>query len=97
MFEYFRNSDLNANTWSRNQSTTTNFASPFRYNQFGFNIGGPVYIPGKFNRNREKWFFYVGEEMASALSLSTDTQTQTVPTALMRQGNFSELLRPNVF
>jgi hypothetical protein len=95
MFEYFRNSDLNANTWSRNQSTTTNFASPFRYNQFGFNIGGPVYIPGKFNRNREKWFFYVGEEWVRYRY--TDTQTQTVPTLLMRQGNFSELLKPNIF
>jgi hypothetical protein len=28
-YEYFRNSDMNANTWSRNQSTFTNFASPF--------------------------------------------------------------------
>ncbi len=95
MFEYFRNSDLNANTWSRNQSLTTNFASPFRYNQFGFNIGGPVYIPGKFNRNREKWFFYVGEEWVRYRY--TDTQTQTVPTLLMRQGTFSELLKPNSF
>ena len=30
---------------ARNQSVTTNFQSPFRYNQFGFNIGGPVIIP----------------------------------------------------
>ncbi len=44
-YEYFRNSDMNANTWSRNQSTFTNFASPFRYNQFGFNVGGPIFIP----------------------------------------------------
>ncbi|HLJ15147.1 MAG TPA: carboxypeptidase regulatory-like domain-containing protein [Bryobacteraceae bacterium] len=95
MFEYFRNSALNANTWTRNQGVTTNFASPFRYNQFGFNIGGPVYIPGKFNRNRDKWFFFVGEEWVRYRY--TDTQTQTVPTALMRQGNFSELLGPNIF
>ena len=44
-YEYFRNSDLNANTWSRNLSTSTNFASPFRYNNFGFAVGGPIWAP----------------------------------------------------
>src|SRR5579863_4750304 len=44
-YEYFRNSALNANTWSRNLSTFTNFQSPFRFNDFGFDIGGPAYIP----------------------------------------------------
>lgn len=94
-YEYFRNSELNANTWTRNQSTTTNFTSPFRFNQFGFTIGGPVYIPRKFNQDRQKWFFFVGEEWLRYRY--TDTQTGTVPTALMRQGNFSELLGPNIF
>jgi hypothetical protein len=94
-YEYFRNSDLNANTWSRNQSTFTNFASPFRYNQFGFNVGGPIFIPGHFNRNRDKWFFFVGEEWVRYRNVQT--QTQEVPTALMHQGNFSELLQPNIF
>jgi hypothetical protein len=93
MYEYFRNSELNANTWSRNQSTTTNFTSPFRYNQFGFDVGGPVLIPHFLHR--DKWFFFVGEEWIRYRY--TDTQQQTVPTALMRQGNFSELLGPNIF
>ncbi len=44
-YEYLRNSALNANTWSRNQSATTRFASPFRYNDFGFAVGGPVWGP----------------------------------------------------
>ena len=95
VYEYFRNSELNANTWTRNQSLTTNFTSPFRYNQFGFNIGGPVYIPHLFNRSRDKWFFFLGEEWIRYRF--SDTQTQTVPSGLMRQGNFSELLGPNLF
>ena len=94
-YEYFRNSDMNANTWSRNQSTFTNFASPFRYNQFGFNVGGPIFYPGHFNRARDKWFFFVGEEWVRYRNVQT--QTQEVPTALMHQGNFSELLQPNIF
>ena len=45
-YEYLRNSAMNANTWSRNSSPTTRFASPFVYNNFGFTFGGPVWIPG---------------------------------------------------
>jgi hypothetical protein len=86
-FEYFRNSAMNANTWQRNLSPTTNFASPFRYNDFGFDIGGPIYIPKLFNRDKQKMFFFIGEEWTRYRF--TDTQTQAVPTALMRQGNFS--------
>ncbi|HEY3841324.1 MAG TPA: TonB-dependent receptor, partial [Bryobacteraceae bacterium] len=92
-YEYFRNSDLNANTWTRNQSITTNFASPFRYNQFGFNLGGPVIIPHVIPKG--KMFFFFGEEWARYRNVQT--QTGEVPTALMRQGNFSELLGPNIF
>ncbi len=92
-YEYFRNSDLNANTWTRNLSTSTNFASPFRYNQFGFNIGGPVIIPHIIPK--EKMFFFFGEEWARYRNVQT--QTGEVPTQLMRQGNFSELLGPNIF
>src|SRR6185312_16397165 len=46
LFEFLRNSEFNANTPTRNKSASTNFTSPFRYNQFGYNIGGPFYIPG---------------------------------------------------
>ena len=90
LYEYFRNSDLNANTWSRNLSPTTNVTTPFRYNNFGGTLGGPI-IPTK--KWREKLFFFVGEDWTR--DRNTDTQTQAVPTALMRQGNFSELLSPN--
>ncbi len=93
VYEYFRNSDLNANTWSRNQSTTTNFQSPFRYNQFGFNLGGPVIIPKIIPKG--KMFFFFGEEWARYRN--AQTQTQEVPSLAMRQGNFSELLGPNIY
>ncbi len=93
LFEYFRNSALNANSWGRNLSTTTNFTSPFRYNDFGFDVGGPIWTPGLPKWMRQKMFFFVGQEWTRYRF--TDTQTQAVPTALMRQGNFSELLAPN--
>jgi hypothetical protein len=92
-YEYFRNSAMNANTWQRNQSVTTNFQSPFRYNQFGFNGGGPLIIPKMIPKG--KMFFFVGEEWVRYRN--AQTQTQEVPTLLMRQGNFSELLGTNIF
>jgi hypothetical protein len=95
LYEYFRNSALNANTWSRNLSTATNFASPFRYNNPGFTIGGPIWTPGVgfLSKMRDKLFFFVAEDWTRYRY--TDTQTQAVPTMPMRQGNFSELLGAN--
>ena len=92
-YEYFRNNDLNANTWQRNLSAATNTVPPFHYNQFGYNIGGPLYIPGKFNTDKSKFFWYWGQEWVRYEF--TDTATWTVPSDLMRQGNFSELLNPS--
>lgn len=99
VYEYFRNTALNANTWQR--KLPTNAASirskppGFRYNQYGFNLNGPVYIPRVFNKDRTKLFFLVGQEYVRYNN--DDTVFRRVPTALMRNGNFSELLSPNIF
>src|ERR1035437_2251963 len=91
-YEYFRNDALNANTWSRNLNASTAFVPPFHYNQFGYNIGGPFYIPGKFNKEKSRFFWYWAQEWVRFRF--TDTATWTVPSSLMRQGDFSELLSP---
>lgn len=93
LYEYFRNSDLNANTWTRNLSTLTNFAQPVRYNNFGGTIGGPVWWPGLSDKFRERLFFFVAEDWIRYRY--GDYTVDAVPTADMRQGNFSELLSPN--
>jgi hypothetical protein len=91
-YEYWRNPLLEADTWSRNQTGFT-VPSPFHYNQFGFLVSGPVFIPKVFNRKRDRLFFTWGEEWVRQL---TDTlNLGIVPTALMRQGDFSELLASN--
>ena len=64
----------------------------FRYNQFGWNLNGPVIIPHLFNPTRNKLFFLAGQEYVKYNH--DDTAFQQVPTALMRTGNFSELLSP---
>lgn len=65
LFETHQNSALNANTWARNASPDPRLAEKpeaQRYNSFGFALGGPIFIPGKFNADRSKVFFYIGEE-----------------------------------
>ncbi len=102
-YEYLRNTVLNANTWTRNANLlTTHITAPVNYNQFGFNIGGPVYIPGKFNTNKSKVFFYWGEEwlkyhFVESGSTVGSAGLLTVPTMKMREGDFSELLAPSPF
>lgn len=96
VYEYLRNTIFNANPWQRNANPrTTKITAPIHYNQFGYNVGGPFYIPNHFNTGKNKVFWYWGQEWVRYVF--TDTQLQTVPTLLMRQGNFSELLVKNIF
>ena len=94
-YDYVRNTIFNANSWGRNNTPGQNFVAPITYNQFGYNIGGPLYIPGKFNTDKSKIFWYWGQEWVRYRY--TDTASQTVPSLAMRQGDFSELLNPSNF
>ena len=94
-YEYIRNTAFNANSWTRNHTLGQNFAPPFHYNQFGYNIGGPLYIPGKFNSGKNRIFWYWGQEWVRYRF--TDSNSLTVPSLLMRQGDFSELLNSSNF
>ncbi len=93
--EYFRNNVLNANTWQRNNANLGRQA--FRYNQFGWNVNGPIFIPGHFNRDRRKLFFLAGQEWLKYNHDDTTSATLKVPTPAMRTGDFSELLGANIF
>jgi hypothetical protein len=94
-YEYFRNNKLDANSWNRNRRAATNFVAPNKFNQFGYNISGPVTIPGVFNESREKLFFLFSQEYVRRRQ--EDTLQSRVPTLKMRTGDFSELLAPNIF
>ncbi|MGH8248531.1 MAG: carboxypeptidase regulatory-like domain-containing protein, partial [Gammaproteobacteria bacterium] len=92
-YEYFRNNELDANSWSRNRARQDREARKF--NQFGYLLSGPAYIPGKLNADRNKLFWLWGQEWVRFRRESTSIQV--VPSLLMRQGNFSELLGSNPF
>jgi hypothetical protein len=80
LWEYFRNDVLDAKDFD---AVTV---PKYRQNQFGGILGFPII--------RNKLFFFAdGEENRRVFGEATN---ETVPTALMRQGNFSELLNTNL-
>jgi len=97
LFEYLRNDVFDAKTYFAN--ATGSRKEKFRFNQFGGNFSGPVYVPsfggGKPGLAKaSKLFFFFNYE---GLRTSTSTLRQnTVPTARMRTGDFSELLGATV-
>ena len=78
LWEYFRNTALADKDWDALVNP------PYHENQFGATLGVPIL--------RDK-LFYFGDAEANRITFSK-TNTINVPTPLMRQGNFSELLTP---
>ncbi len=79
-WEFWRNTDLNSKPYF---STT---ATPYHQNIFGYNVGGPVFIPHHYNADRKKTFFFWDEQF---VILHVPNQvTSTIPTALQASGCF---------
>ncbi len=104
-FDIFRNEAMDANTWfnggnEANSCVGANdtpacratFRTPSdKQNDYGGSIGGPLSIPHLFSA-RDKFFgFFSWEQFQQKLGA---TQTSTVPTALERTGDFTELFNP---
>ncbi|HEX4169071.1 MAG TPA: TonB-dependent receptor, partial [Bryobacteraceae bacterium] len=88
VYEYLRNKVLDANTFANNSNGTPRGA--FTQNQFGFNLGGPVYIP-KIYKGKDKTFFFVNYE--GFRLRQGQSYTETVPTATERTGDLSGLAK----
>ena len=83
-YEYIRNDYLDANGYLNNLLHTR--IPKYRYNDFGFSFGGPVYIPKVYN-GHNKTFFFVSEEWLREVTYTTGSAI--VPTAAERSGDFS--------
>lgn len=81
-FEFLRNSALDAREWRQNQGNK----NPFRRNNYGFTLGGPVSIPGLFKGNDKLFFMSNFEQLRDRL---TTQVTASVPTDPMRAGDYS--------
>ncbi len=92
-YEFVRNDAFAANNWINNANKVNlgpdgkARVPPLRYNDFGYTIGGPVYIPGHYNKDRNKTFFFFSQEFRRVITYATPTAV--VPTDGMKKGIFS--------
>jgi hypothetical protein len=61
-YEFNRNNIFNANSYFNKHVTPVIPRAIERYNNFGFTIGGPLYIPKVYNTGKNKTFFFWSEE-----------------------------------
>ncbi len=90
LWEFLRNDKLN----TRNFFAAPGSRNPIlRYNQFGYAVGGPVYIPKVYDGRNRTFFFtnYEGQRVRSQSVFNV-----TVPTAAARAGDLSQFLGPNI-
>src|SRR5712691_1657219 len=99
IYEFFRNDKLNANAYTSNRTAPLGLDStgrairvPFRYNNFGGTIGGPLVMP-RFGEGgpaliKGKTFFFFSQELRRVIVYPTFSTT--VPTAGLRQGVFPQ-------
>src|SRR5512146_112998 len=84
VYELVRNDAFNA----RNYFQQT--VPPYKKNDYGYTIGGPVYIPGVYNTSKQKTFFFWSQEWRKDRVPGSNFNTP-VPSLAERSGNFSEV------
>ncbi|MDQ2921850.1 MAG: Plug and carboxypeptidase regulatory-like domain-containing protein, partial [Acidobacteriota bacterium] len=105
LYEFIRNDALNARpTFQLTPLAGINkangeprFKAPLRYNDYGFTVGGPIYLPrfgeggrSVYNGKNRSFFFYSQEWKKTK---SVNTAVGTVPTAQQRAGVIAGAVR----
>jgi Carboxypeptidase regulatory-like domain/TonB-dependent Receptor Plug Domain len=96
-FEYLRNDFFKAKSWAEG-ATPLAAKAPYKKHDYGYTVGGPVFIPHLYNTDKKKTFFFWSEEWRRE-SAST-TILQNVPSDAERGiatpgfGDFTDLCAP---
>lgn len=83
-YEFSRNTIFDARNFFELPNRGT-----YNQNDFGYTLGGPFYIPGHYNTDKTKTFFFWSEEWKRQI-IPNDFNLQ-VPSIQERQGNFSDI------
>ena len=85
MFEFLRNYQMNAANFFSGRDTV-------KRNQFGFSVGGPVFIPRLYNGKNRTFVFgsYQGTRQRTA-----STSTVSAASSAMQRGDFSAWIQAN--
>jgi len=84
---YYRHESLNANSFFNNRNGVRK--NPYRYRINNYTVGGPIYIPNKFNTNRDRLFFFWSQEFVG-MKRDYGERFTNMPTELERIGDFSQ-------
>jgi hypothetical protein len=87
LWEFLRNDKLDANNFFSNAAARPK--APFRQNQFGGALGGPVYIP-RLYRGRDRTFFFMDYEGTRRRTAASSSINDVAPLAF-REGDFAGL------
>ena len=90
-FTYFQNDVLNANSFSNNASGRDR--PPFKLFNWGYGVGGPVFIPKVYDgRNKSFWFTNFEQDRVRDFRSTSFIQ---LPIPAFKQGDFSRLFDPS--
>ncbi len=85
-FEFLRNTVLDARNFT---NRAPNPIAPFKLNQFGGTVGGPIVIPHIYNGKDKTFFFFSAEDKQQRSS--PNSATIFLPTAAELAGNFGTI------
>jgi len=80
-YEFVRNDMFNSRNYFESE------VPPYKKNDFGYTIGGPVFIPGVYNKNKEKTYFFWSQEWRRE-RVPSDFNA-AVPSSEERAGDFT--------
>ena len=89
-YDFVNRPSLFANTYANDAAGIAK--SDQSLNEYGYTLGGPVRIPHLYNGKDKTFFFNSWEGYNELINLVTGT---SVPTALQRQGDFSQTYNSN--
>jgi len=86
--------------WEENRATAYNANSYFgkanhnarpavHYNIYGFNVGGPIYIPHAYNANKNKAFFFFNQEWRKTSAVGSNLTRTINPGDIPVSGNIT--------
>jgi hypothetical protein len=85
MYDFIRNNTADANPYFFPYQTTPAKVYPYKWNDYGFELDGPIRIPHVYD-GHDKFFFMVDDEWRKIRSVNQGNAT--VPSAAIAGGNF---------
>jgi hypothetical protein len=86
-WEFNRATAYNANAFFNKYNGANNPRPATHYNIYGFNVGGPIYIPNVYNTNKNHGFFFFNQEWRKTSAVATSNNQTIDPLDVPSSGN----------